>query len=95
MKRPTHCPYCSEPVEKMRPYEAHAPPDERDNYPPAVGVEDEAATPEPVTWDTVRCERMHPCGHLFRKSDMRAWDAGDVKDSELGERVVNPKSTVE
>lgn len=94
MKRPPHCPYCSEPVEKMRPYETPTPPDERDNYPPTVGVEDETPTPEPVTWDTVRCTRMHPCGHLFRKSDMGAWDSGNVRDVELGERVVNPQSPV-
>lgn len=91
MKRPTHCPYCSEAVEKMRPERIEAPPDERENYPPAIGMSEDIGSPDPATIETVECERMLPCGHLFRELDMRAWNAGDVKDVELGERVVNPQ----
>lgn len=95
MKRPTHCPYCSEQVDRMLPYKHETPPDERDDYPPMVGLSEERETPESIPIDIIDCQRMIPCGHLFRDDDLEATLDGHEPVVTLGDRVVNPTSVDE
>ncbi len=90
MKRPTHCPFCYEKVEKTRPYKWRIPPDERDDFPPPLSTELWDDFPRPVpTVDALDCYLMVPCGHVFREDDVRGFAA------DLGVRVMNPNSPVE
>lgn len=79
----------------MRPYQINSPPDESENYPPTAEMSENIGTPDPAMIEIVECERMHPCGHLFRESDIIRWSEGDIRDIELGERVMNPRSPVQ
>ena len=88
--RPTHCPYCGEPVHEMRPYRTPAPPDERESYPPQVTSDHVSGSSEPQSFDEVKCQVMRPCGHVFTDEDLNAVFEGDEPKSTLGERVVNP-----
>lgn len=82
------CPYCMEPVKSIVPKEIHQPPDESSHRSPMVTTQRDIS--REITFDTVSCKKILPCGHMFREPHVDMWKQQTITGKELGDRVVNP-----
>lgn len=87
------CPYCGRPIDGIRPYEMMVPPDQQPDPRHTIAVVEETDTigdRDQESFETVRCVRLQPCEHVFRRDDFEAHEAGSITKYELGDRVQNP-----
>lgn len=71
------------------------PPDEKHDQLPMVAMDESKLANTDYTFDTVSCRLLLPCGHLFRKDDVRDVLDNDLPLRHLGDRVVNPISPID
>lgn len=83
------CPYCADMVDRTIPYEIHRAPDEGEQ--PSLTMGGEAELAEDMTFATVSCKKMLPCGHIFKLEHIDEYDHGLLTVKQLGDRVVNPR----